>query len=369
MSETSVSGPGQLGPGARALLARAAGADARARVALYAAIDDVFLPSDARLDERTRAALTGLIESLVAAIEGDVREHAAGLLVGRGESETAEALGGAGRRVADRLSDAGLLRDPELIGECLARVRCELIAAALPAEAPTHPESVSLLVRLSGSPDRVVAASASAVLSGESHRRAIGEGGIASGSGLPAAVHQRLAWQVAAALRERTATGSPAALDRALIEATLRNIAANDGHDRLELSAMRLARAIDAQADELPALIEESLRDRRVTLLVAFLAHALGIDYDDSRAMVLDPAGERLWLVLHALEMSRTMIARIGYRLCEADGRRDVDAFADALDIVASIDPATARQAIAQIRLHPQYRAALRALDRGGGRR
>jgi hypothetical protein len=357
--------PGGVGPGARALLARAAGADVRARVALKAAIDDAFLTPDARLDDKSRAALTGLIQSLADTIEGELREHAMRLLAGRGEGALAEMLGTDRAPLIDRLAGAGLLRDADLFGECIARVRCELIAAALPAEAPGDPDTPSLLVRLIGSSDRVVATAASAVMSGESQRRAIGEGGSITATGLPPELHQRLLWWIAAALRERAAPAAEAglpALDRAIAEAALRNVAANDGSDRLEAAAMRLAQAIDAQPDELATLLDEALRDRRVTLLVALIAHALGVSYELARELVLEPSGDRLWLALRGLELPRSAIARIGYRLCEADSRRDLDVFADTLDAVAGIDGATARAAIAPLTLHPDYRAALLAL-------
>lgn len=368
MSEISEGIAGTIGPDAQALLARAAGAEARGRRALRAAIDDAFLVPETRLDDRARIALIGLVDALVTAIGQDVRDHAARVLAGRGEAGLAEALAAGSVALADRLAGAGVLRDPELVGECLARVRCELIAAALPAEAPADPDTPSLVVRLTGSTDPVVAEAATAVLAGESQRRAIAESGVVNASGLPPALHRRLVWWVAAALREAAATAAgdaPSVLDRAVIEAALRNIAANEGQDRLEAAAIRLAEAIDAQADELPTLLDEALRDRRVSLMIAFLAHALGVDHEMAREIVLDPTGERLWLSLRALELPRPAIARVGYRLCEADGRRDLDGFADMLDVVAGLDPRSARRAIAPLTLHPEFRTALAALDGG----
>lgn len=368
MSEISVGMPGNLGPAARALMARAAGADARAQAALRAAIDDAFLAPEIRLDDRTRAALMGLIEALATTIERELSDYAARLLTGRGEVTLAAALSADAAPVVTRLADAGLLKDADFVAECAARVRVELISAALPAEAPADSDTPSLLARLTGSLDRVIASAAQAVLTGESHRRAAAEGSALAGSGLPSHLHQRLLWWVAAAVRERILPPSqevPAALDRAIAEAALRNIASNDGGDRLEVAAMRLAEAIDAQPDEIATLLDEALRDRRVVLFVAMLAHALGLAFEVARDLVLDPCGDRLWLALRALDLPRPTIARIGFRLCEGDGRRDLEAFADALDIVASVDADVARAAVAPLKLHPDYRAAVRALERG----
>ena len=362
---------GPLGSGARAIIARAAGADARARASLRAAIDDAFLAPEARLDDRTRATLGALIENLTIGTEGELREHAVRLLVTRGEGGLADLMSFEAPPVVERLAGAGLLRDMDFVGECVSRIRAELIGAALPFDG-SDAETPSLLARLVQSSDRVVAGAASAVMAGESQRRAVADGGSLAGTGLPEHLHARLLWWVAAAMRERLAVDAGEnlpALDRAIAEAALRNLAMRDDNDRLEVAAMRLATAIDAQGDELPALFDEALRDRRITVFAALLAHALGVSYELARELVVDPAGDRLWLALRALEMPRDLIARVGFLLCEADPRRDVEAFADTLDVVVSVDAEAARVAVAPLRLHPDYRAALLALDAAAPRR
>lgn len=364
-ASTSAPRAAHMGAGARALIARANGADSRGHAVLRAAIDDALLAPDARLDDRTRAGLTALVEALVALLADELADRSARLLAARHETALADALIEGRSGIAGRLGAAGLLRDIDLLGECIARVRIEQFGAALPVEAPGDVNGSSLLARLVQSPDRVVAGAAAALLAGESRRRAPIDGLPLAGTGLPAHLHQRLLWWVAAALRERAmpeAGDDTAALDRAVAEAALRNIAAHDDNDRVEAAAMRLAAAIDPQADELPALLDEALRDRRLALFAAFLAHALGVGYELARDIVLDPAGDRLWLVLRALELPRSAIARIGYLLAEADPRRDVETFADMLDVIVSVDPEAARLAVEPLRLHPDYRAALLAL-------
>ena len=74
-----------------------------------------------------------------------------------------------------------------------------------------------------------------------------------------------------------------------------------------------------------------------------------------------------MWLLLRALELDRASIARIGLALCDADPRRDLDLFADTLDGIASVEPASARHALAPLLLHRDYRAALTALARAKG--
>ncbi|TPG48982.1 DUF2336 domain-containing protein [Sphingomonas glacialis] len=354
--------------GAMALLARAAAADCRVDVRLRGAIDDFYLADQARLDDRTRLAMRRVLGDLAVGVETALRRHAARLLSARAVPHLADALATESPATLDRLFGSGLLRDPDLMRELFGRVRQDLLADALPSESPEDPDRASLLPRLVAVPDSVVAAGAMALLSAESRRRIPLAPGQLASTELPAELHHRLVWWVAAVLRERFGTGAPdalAQLDRALAEAALRSIAAHDEGDRLEAVALRLAAALDPQADEFAGLLVEALADRRLALFIALLAHAMGIDYADAREIVLDPGAERLWLLLRALELDRESIARIGLALSEADPARDLDRFADALDEIAAIDPVLARQALAPLLLHRDYRAALVALGRG----
>ncbi len=353
--------------GATALLARAAVADVRAEDRLSTAIDDFFLDGQDRLDDRLRLAMATLLGDLARGVEGALRGYAARLLAARAAPALADALAADAPASLDRLVDAGLIRDAELMRDLFGRVRQDLLADALPSQAPEDPDRPSLLPRLAASADTVVGPSAIALLSAESRRRVPPGPGQSIPTDLPADLHHRLVWWITAVLRERfgdVAGDTLPALDRALAEAALRSIAAHDEGDRLEAIALRLAGAIDAQPNELPALLTEALGDRRLSLFVALLAYALGLDYADTRDVVLDPAGERLWLLLRALDLDRASIARIGLALSDADPRRDLDGFAEALDDIVAIPPDTARQALAPLLLHRDYRAALVALGR-----
>ena len=332
---------------------RAATARARAAWRLAGVMDDLFLPEDARLDERTRLALAARLNETIGGIETDLRRQAARLLAARGASGPAERLLTARAGLAaERLACAGLLRDESLIGELIAQVRHALLADALPA---SHGgEETSLLVRLAGVPDRVVAAAAQALLVADSNAAL-----------LPADVQHRLVWWVAAAIRP--ATPDPAA-DRAIAEAASRSLGAHDEGARGEAVATRLATAIDARHDEIAPLLLEALGDRRLSLFTAVLARAVGIDFEQARALVLEPDGERLWLALRAVQLDRPTIARIALTLSDADPRRDIEAFADQLDRIAAVEPADARLALAPETLERDFRAAIAALARSGRR-
>ncbi len=344
-------------------VARAEQSRLRAETRLTSTIADFFLDADARLDDRTRLRLAQVLGTIVGAIESDIRRHAARLLVGDGSTKAGEAIvrtKGAG--VLARLTRAGLLRDEELMDELIARVRHDLIAASLPVD-PAEADEASLLVRLASVPDRVVASAASALLAAESRRRVANEEGIVGGSELPAELHHRLVWWVAATIRGDMPASTHES-DRAITSAAERSLAAHDEGERADAVAMRLAGAMDARPNELAAVLVEAIGDRRLSLFVAVMAHALGIAFDQARAITLDPEGDRLWLALRALDMDRPTIARIGLALSEADPRRDIEAFADALDAILAVGVEDARVSLAPLSLNRDFRLALRALAR-----
>ena len=214
------------------------------------------------------------------------------------------------------------------------------------------------MVRLSACDNASVAAAATALLTADNRRRLVPP----VRSDLPAELHHRLVWAVAAALREEIA-GDDGAADQAIVVAAQHCLASHDEGMRSEAAAMRLTTALDARPDELGELLIEALDDGRVTLFVAAISRAIGTDYDEALEIVLDPAGERLWLVLRANDLDREAIARIALALADADRRRDIAAFADRLDAIAAITPAAAQAALAPLRLPRDYRAARQALS------
>ena len=355
--------PERGGFSARLAAARTARGVADAR--LSGAIRDFFLADDARLDERTRLGVGATLGGIVRGIETDIRRHAARVLAGQRADAHAEALLGGHDDVVRRLAQAGLLRDRQLMDELIARVRGDIIASALPLERE-GPDQPSLMIRLADSGDGVVAGAARAMLAADARRREAMESGAPGGSDLSAELHHRLVWWIAASIREAfvAAQGEIAGVDRAIVEAAQRSLAAHDEGDRVEAVAMRLAGAVDARPDELAPLLTESLRDRRLTFFTAVLGRALDLDYQSVRAIVLEPEGDRLWLALRAAGLDRSTIARIALALADADPRRDIERFADELDEIAAIPTDAARSALAPLTLHHDLRLAIDALAR-----
>jgi len=329
--------------GASLLRAHAAAALSRADRGLAQAIDDFFIDDDARLDDRTRATLAVTLAVMVAAVEGDLRHRAARSLAAAAE----------GAPVLDRLIAAGTLRDPAMMRELVDRTRLDLLADRLTNTAPDDPGAASLLARLTASADTHVAATARAAMAAEGRRRAFLDTGRLSDTELPAELHHRLVWWVAAALHEQLADKDAG---RVLADAALRALGGHDESDRIEGAATRLAAAIDPLPGELPALLTHALGDRSVALFVALLAFALRIDFAIARQLVVT-GGDPLWLALRAIDLDRVTIAKIGLALSN-----DVEAFADQIDVIMSVDPAEARVTLAPLALPADFRAATAAL-------
>jgi hypothetical protein len=328
-----------------------AGASASADARLAAEIADFFVPDRVRLEDRLRAAIARTLSDVTNSIEYDLRRRAARLLVGRGHDAMAEALTAGGPAAEARLAAAGLLRDPALMEEVIARTRAALVADALPVVADAA-ERPSLLLRLADMPDRAVAGAAQALLAADNRRTG-------TGGDLSADLHHRLVWWIAAAIRE----GNDAIVDRALVEAVQRCLLAHEEGNRPEALAARLVAAIDPLPNEVPELLVEALGEGRLTLFVAILAWALGLEGEVARSLVLEPEGERLWPALRAVGMARQDIARIALALAEADPRRDIEEFADQLDTIVTIMPVAARATIEPLAMPRDFRLAIRALE------
>jgi len=347
------------------LRVRGAEDEARAERRLSAVLADLAQADGDRPDERTRAHVSAAMARLGEAVERGLRLHAGRLLAAHGLDRLAARVSGGDGIVDDPHVASALLSDRALVAELFQRARFDLIASGL-SPAPGEDGGPALLARLAGDADSVVAAGARALMTATSRRRLAGSND-PTATDLPAELHHRLVWHIAAALGEAhafDAADDGEALDRALTDAALRMLAAHDEGERLEAAAVRLATAIDAPPAAREALLIDALDDRRIELFAALIGVALGLGFDLAADIVLDRVADRLWLALRALDVSRTGIARIGLALCDAEPARDIEAFADRVDTIMAVSPAEARAALAPLRLHPDYRAAMLALAR-----
>ncbi len=343
------------------LASRVADAARVADARLEVAVADIFLSQPGRLDDRTRAATLRLAEATVCAIEQRIAGETARDLTMADRHEAAVILDTNRSLAWPRLLEAGLMRDADVIGELIAQARVDLLDESLAAmRAPdAAPTLVATLVER-GAPAQRVAAVAYLVADGTRRGGASGRRAM-----LSATLHARVAWWVAAALREQLgATAGPVG-DRALADATHRCIAdhADDG-GAVDPAAAALVRALAPSPAERAELMVRALDGARVALFVALLADAVSIEANDARALVLDAASDGLWLALRAAGLPHDALARAGFLLCEADRERDLSLLIETLDTLAALDPAVAAAAVAGLRLPRDFREAARALAR-----
>ncbi|WP_010544001.1 DUF2336 domain-containing protein [Sphingomonas elodea] len=328
--------------------ARAAAAASHAQAMAEAAACEMSVPDGLRLDERTLRGMRQALERIVQDIE---RCLAAAL--------AESAFPGIGPTLP-LLQAAGLTADPALTAELLAQVQRAHLIAGLPHHAPDDPLQPSLLNRLADHPAPELAAAARALQLAESRAHSPEAGRWR----LPPALHMRLLWWVASAMREQLGASAGRALDTVLCAAVREQGADAESRNGAEAAADRLAALLAPTPREVPRLLIDALRDRSLSLFEAVLARAAAIDPADARALLLDPGSERLLLVLRALAVPRETIARIGLLLCDADPRRDLAGLVDAIDALDTIDPEAAQDVLAQLRLDPGYRAARLAIGR-----
>ncbi len=353
----------ELSPSAGALIARAARDGARADRRLQTIAADLAAQDRDRLDDRTRAAFGALMTSLIETIGNEIAQHAARTLRSDGGDDLADALLAAAPD--DRRLIACLIEDKAVLREIDGRVRQDLLAAALVPRERDDPDRPSLLPRLASERDPMIAGPAMAMLLALSRRTAPLDGSQLARTDLSAEAHHCFVWHIAAELGARA--GAPdvawaAMLDRALVGAAERSLAAHDEGIRLEATAMKLAAALASTGRGGAATAIEALDDRLLALFIALVAEELALDYDAVRDAALDPDGTRLWLMLRASGMERDEIGRVGVALANADRRRSADGLADVLDSVAGLDPQAARGTFVDDRLPHAYRAAHAAL-------
>ena len=334
-------------------IVRAVREGARAAARLADTARDLLLPDHARLDDRLRAAVSERLRTALGGIEREIRLNAAHRLSDVGASVAAERLLAEADTVLPRLRRRGLVADTELMAELVGTTRLAMLAQALPHAADDDHAWPSFLVRLTDCSDPDVARTARQLLVASSRDEL---------STLPAPLHARMCWWTAATLRAEL--GDEPRADLALADAAT-IVGGADAGPSVEAASVELAEAIAARPDELPDLLVQSLDDRRPALFTALLATASAIGFADVRAIVTDPHGARLWMLLRARGLERVTVARIGVALAAGDPSRDLGRFADEIDEVAAVSPEAAAASFASLSLPVEYR---HALDRVRGR-
>jgi len=330
-----------------------------------AALIDLFHPGGYRLNEFECVLMRRLLDQLVAAVEDDLRVR---LLVAPevAESEGFCASLGAGHVAIARpiLDRARLLHDPDLVAALLRRSDEYTIVKRLRADAVVAENGV--LGNLLESDDKRLVEAAMRLLIAESRRNDRFDAPLLAPGDLHVAVHRRLVWNTAAALREygiREHGLDAPGLDRAMVEAGEAVLAEQTRGETLESAAMILAEALAAIGD---SVLVEALSGARLALYVALLARRTDIGFEAALDIACDPQVGRHAALLRSTGVGRDAAAHLLLTL-ERATREDQGAgetlAAQWIEIYDALPCEAAREAVLQWRSHNGYYSALSALS------
>lgn len=329
---------------------------AAARERLSVAVADLALPQRLRLTDQQRTTITDLLAKLIRTIEDDLRADLAEAEVVRGIDTLAAAFTSAHVAIAGPIIERSkLLSDVGLVSALVRRTEEHLRLRARTAT------DMSLLVELMRDEDPVIAEQAMAILIGQSRRLDAFSEPAAVRTELPAELQHRLAWRVAAALREYMITvhgADPAAADEEIVAATERLLASYDEGDTLDARAMRLVQRLHDSGRLTDGFIERTLPEGSLSLFLAALAVRTGIGQACAWETLSDPIGRGPVFLLKAAGLDRASAASI--LLALAGSEEPVFAQVDLFEVT---EPATAHQALRLWKIDPGYREAIAELS------
>ena len=338
---------------------------AAARERFSIAATDLLLPETARLTEWQRHTAAALLSRLIRTIEDALRSD---LVEHLGAYDALHAsFSSAHVPIAQPLLErAQVLRDPELSTVLVRRVEEHRFWKA---QRDRGQEPDGLLRELINDADADLAGEAMAALIARSRRfDRFGEPVFAR-TDLPAELHHRLVWMVAAALRQymvqQHAVPSREA-DGLIADAAQRHLAGYDEGASLDAASMRLARRL-AQLDRLDdALLERMLDDGMLPLFIAGVGARVGLTYESCWEVLSDPRGMGPAILLRAASFLRSRATAI-FLILNSRGRmfsgQEGDATEYQLGIFDGTEEAHASDILRLWRVDPGYRAAIARLS------
>ncbi|HEX8191821.1 MAG TPA: DUF2336 domain-containing protein [Allosphingosinicella sp.] len=322
---------------------------------------DLLLPEQSRLTEWQRVTAASLLARLVGGIEDSLRAALAGRF--RSEEGLHAALSSAHVPIAlPILERASALRDAELGTILVRRVEEHRFWKAYAAGGGDE-----YLLELIRDPDPDIAAEAMDLVTARSRRFDRFQEPVMGQVELPAELHHRLVWLVAAALRHYIVQQHRvAAVDGAIEQAASALLAGYDEGGSFEARAMRLARRLHRAGRLNGQLLARLLGEGALPLFVAGAAALAALDYDAAWEVLSDPRGRGPALLLRAAGTARPDAAAI-LLLLNAHGRLFSGAEADAtevqLELFDALDEDDARDVLRLWQADPGYRASVARLS------
>ena len=324
------------------------------RERLHTVIADFFLDQDERLTEQERALMTGMLAGLLGGIADEIRAELPPTL-GAANDEDGFAL-------VRTFGRAGLIDRTAVIALLLRRTEEERIAATVRARTATNP--IFLQALIAGPDEQVSAAAMDLILARGRRRDPFGQLKV-DFDDVPADVASPLVYAVAAAVRTRLmpAVGT-SSVDRELADAAASLIGRHDEGRSSESLTAALVRALVAAGRFDEPLLMSAAQEGDAPFLVEALAQRAGIECAAAWDNFVAGSHGRLALLLKMAGVSRDfaayLLAQIGDLLGISDLGREIERF-DSLDLQQVWDEQE------QLRLNPDYRAALASLGGSDG--
>lgn len=299
--------------------------------------------------------MTSLLHGLVANIADEIRAGLAPGLAAANDDDNAELIA--------ELSRAGLLDRPELIALLLRCADEERIATAMKARADSrHSRFLQALV---GDEDASVSAAAMALILARGRRRdRFGQPSVEFDD-IPRTTAVALVQTIAAAIRRRlVGSVSGEAADAQLTSASAALIHRHDESRRIDQVVGALVEALDAGGKLDEATLDASAEEGDVAFLAQALARRAEIPVDSAWEYLLAGRSGRAMVLLRMAGLSRDFAARLLANAGELLGIADLVEEITRFDTLGEADVLAAR---AWLRLDPDYRDALVALEKGHG--
>lgn len=304
---------------------------AAGRSALLETITDLFLAPDRRLNEHERALMTDILSRLLHVIEKDLRRSLSESLLRSGvdlpelhvmlandEVEVAEPI----------LRNSNLLKDTDLIE--VVRMRTDEHRIAIAVRAQVSEMVADSLVEHGGedviealirNPDAELSRRAMQYLVAESRRVDRFQEPLLSRDDLPSELAYRMYWWVSAALRRRLLAAfdvDTLALDDAVQDATYRALAQRADENGAIVRAQKLVHQLHESGDLTIGFLVQALRQQRLNVFVAGLAHKAGISFAIAWRIFSDRGFESFIIAAKALGIDRNTTTNIVLLIAEA---------------------------------------------------
>lgn len=345
-------------------------------------IADLFLTPQGRLNEHQRVLMTDILHKLISDLEAVIRKELAERLVqfDNVPPELMRLLANDQIEIARPiLEQCDLLRDEDLIEIVRSRSDEHRLVIAMRAKLS---EAVSDAVVDEGSPNVIevllknqnaeISERAMAYLVAESRRVDRFQEPLLSRHDLPPKLAHQMFWWVSAALRRKILADfselNLADVDTALQEATKSAIEAHDPKSNSETAALALVERLAAAGKLSVGFLLQALRQQKIPVFVAGLAHLADISVKVAWRIFHDEAGESFAVLCRAIDLNRQDFTSLYLYLSDARAGRRVrptSVVKNILDLYDAISVTNAKAALVYWQRDAAYQEALDDVEHG----